>query len=161
MKDELKKSRAWSKLWIGVILFSSFILHPSSFCFATPSQDDVLHSIGDAHDDTVDSGKVLAVVFGIAGLLIVVAVINHRREKVVIPKAMNHQGKLIKEIAKSVNLRPAEIKQLKILAESKELASPLVLLLCPSLLTQAVKENPGKIDRNTILSMAKKISAAK
>jgi hypothetical protein len=158
MKDEMKKFRVCRSVWIGVIFFSSFILHPSSFVSAAPSADDVLHNISDNVNDTMDTGKLLAVVFGVAALLILVAVVNHRRQKVVIPKAMNHQGKLIKEVAKSVNLRPAEVKQLKILADSKELSSPLVLLLCPSLLTQAVKESPGKINRQTILSVARKIS---
>jgi hypothetical protein len=55
---------------------------------------------------------------------------------------VNHHGKLLKEIAKSAHLRPREVKRLKILADDvgrrrgEPLASPLVLLLCPSLMKQ-------------------------
>jgi hypothetical protein len=155
MKVEGKKYR----LWMMVILFSSFILHPSSFLLADSSQDDVLRSISDNVNDSVDPKKLLAVVFCAAAVIIVIALLNRREKKSLVPKKLNHQGKLIKEVAKSVNLKPAEVKQLKVLAEQTEVSSPLVLLLCPSLLTQAVKDNPGKINRQVILSVARKISA--
>ena len=155
-KDEIKKIA----MWMILILFSSFILLPSSFALATPRQQDVLRSIGDDGTENVDTGKLLLVVFGIVTVLIVIAMRSQRQQKkAAAPKALNHQGKLVKEVVKHVNLKPAEIKQLKILSESKDLSSPLVLLLCPSLLTAAVKENSGKIDRQVIIAVARKLAA--
>jgi hypothetical protein len=134
------------------------------FAFAVPAraqsnQDDVLRAISDNVNDTVDTGKLAAVAAIVVAIVIVLAVVSQMRKRSVTPKTLNHQGKLIKEVAKSIHLKPGEIKQLKILSEEKELTSPLVLLLCPSLLAQAVKDNPGKVDRQTIMSVARKITA--
>jgi hypothetical protein len=72
---------------------------------------------------------------------------------------LNHQGRLLKEIARTCDLRSSEIRQLKQLADTREdVSSPLTMLLCPSLLTQAVKENPNRVDKKTILGIARKLS---
>ena len=143
-----------------VALGSAFIIQHSSFVFAAQSADDVLKNISDNVNDSVDPKKLLAFVFCAAAVIIAVALLSKREKKSVVnPKTLNHQGKLIKEIAKSVNLKPVEVKQLKVLAEQAEISSPLLLLLCPSLLTQAVKDHPNKINRQTILSVARKITA--
>ena len=60
------------------------------------------------------------------------------------PKALNHSGKLVKEISKTMNLKPAEIKQLKVLADGQDVGKPLVLLLCPSLLSQGGQAGAGE-----------------
>ncbi|HEY1628429.1 MAG TPA: hypothetical protein VGF52_01145 [Tepidisphaeraceae bacterium] len=144
--------------WMA-ILFALFIVQASAFAQSNQSSDDVLKSISDNVGDSVDPGKLLMVIFSGAGLIVLIALLSRRETKAITPKTLNHPGKLIKEISKSVNLKPAEVKQLKVLADQTEVSNPLVLLLCPSLLTQAVKDNPGKINRQTILSVARKISA--
>ena len=59
------------------------------------------------------------------------------------PKALNHHGKLLKELAAAVSLKPAEVKQLKLLADEQKLSNPLTLILCPSILAKAVKRLAG------------------
>ncbi len=130
---------------VFVFLCSSFIIPRSSFTFATPTQDEVLRSIGDNVGETVDPSKLLAVVFCVAAVVVLVALLSYRRKRVAAPKVLNHPGRLLKEVSKSVNLRPAEIKRLKLLAESEQLSSPLVLLLCPSLLAKAMKKQSSKL----------------
>lgn len=73
------------------------------------------------------------------------------------PRALNHPGKLMREISKGVNLKSSEIRQLKVLAQQQQVSNPLVLLLCPSLLAKAVKENPRKADRQVLNGLARKI----
>jgi hypothetical protein len=130
MNDERRRRRRY----LTILLCSSFIIHRSSFCLATLRQDEVLKSINQNVGQDVDPTKLLAVVLSIVGLIVVIALINYRRKRVVIPKVLNHPGKLVKEVTRAVNLKPGEVKRLKVLAEQKELDSPLLLLLCPSLL---------------------------
>jgi hypothetical protein len=61
-------------------------------------------------------------------------------------------------VARGVNLRPAEVKQLKVLSEQQNVSNPLVLLLCPSVLSRAVRENPKRVDREVLSGLAKKIA---
>jgi hypothetical protein len=65
----------------------------------------------------------------------------------------------LKEIAREMHLKPAEIRQLRLLADRQQIVSPLVLLLCPSLLTKAVREHPELADRGILTSLARKTVA--
>jgi hypothetical protein len=155
MKDE-RKTRRVSRAF-GLLLFSSFILHPSSFTLATPTQDEVLKSISNNVGESVDPGKLLAAVFGVAAFVILIALVSQRRKRIITPKPLNHPGKLLKEVSRSVSLKPAEVKQLKLLAEAQD-SSPLLLLLCPSMLGKAVKSGGVKVDRQVLNSIARKMN---
>jgi hypothetical protein len=98
------------------------------------------------------------------GAVMVVLVVMSRREqkKVTVPVALNHSGRLAKELLKEVNLKPAEMKQLRLLADSirndlGETPDPLTLLLCPSLLAKGVNTNPSKLDRKTVAQMVRRM----
>jgi hypothetical protein len=130
MKDE--KRRAGRARALVTLLCSAFILHPSSLLAST--QAEVLKSINENVGKEVDPRMLLAVFLSIVGLIVVVAIVNHRRKRVIVPKVLNHPGKLVKQVAKAVDLKPSDLKQLKAIAEARELSSPLLLLLCPSLL---------------------------
>jgi hypothetical protein len=140
-----------------VLLASSFILHPSSFVAAAPRQEDVFRGIQDGLHDQTDPTTVLAVVCAVVGIVILLIVINRWRQREVSPKAVNHQGKLTKELQKQMSLKPAEVRQLKALAEGTPVENPLALLLCPSLLVKAAKENPEKLDRKVVGGMLKRM----
>ena len=118
-------------------------------------------SVGDRHDG--NSTPVILLALG-GGLVLAVLVWMSRREqqKIVTPAALNHAGKLSKEIVKQVNLKPVEMKQLKMLADSierelGEAPDPLTLLLCPSLLAKGVNANPSKLDRKVVAQMVKRM----
>lgn len=143
--------------WMLCVFLSAFILVPSSFVFAIGSQDDVLRGISEGVGQEVDGTKVLAVLALMAGVILVIALINHSRERVVRPKTLNHPGKLLKEVSKTVNLKPAELRQLKTLAEAQELSSPLVLLLCPSVLSKALKSRPDKVDTKVLANLTRRM----
>jgi hypothetical protein len=55
-----------------------------------------------------------------------------------------------------MHLKPAEIRQLKTLADSQGVENPLTLLLCPSLLAKAAKQRPDKFDRRVVSGMLKR-----
>jgi hypothetical protein len=163
MKDEVSGLRHARRCSFGVrdfsigILFSAFILLPSSLALAIGSQDDVLRGISEGVGQEVDGTKVLAVLALMAGVILVIALINQSRQRVVRPRTLNHPGKLLKEVSKTVNLKPAELRQLKTLAEAQELSSPLLLLLCPSVLSKALKTRPDRVDAKVLGNLTKRM----
>jgi hypothetical protein len=121
------------------------------------TQEEVFKSISDNVGSTTDPKKFFAFFAGAAGLVILIAVLSQRKKRQVMPKKLNHQGKLLKEVLAQIDLRPVELKQLKMLAEAQGVSSPLTLLLCPSVLAKAVKERTTKVDRKVLIGIAKKL----
>lgn len=122
-----------------------------------PTQEDVFKSIQDSVGDTVDPNKFFAMLLGIAGICIIIALLSRKQKREIAPKALNHPGKLIKEAVKQIQLKPAEVKQLRTLAEVQGVTNPLTLLLCPSVLGKAIKSHPAKVDRAVITALAKRL----
>jgi len=125
---------------------------------AAPSLNDVFKSTNQQFEQPTDPSKVLAVVCVVAAIVIALVVLSYRRQREVKPKTLNHRGKLVKEMQRQFHLRPAEVRQLKTLAEAQELENPLTLLLCPSMLVKAAKERPEKVDRRTLGNVLKRVS---
>jgi hypothetical protein len=142
----------------GVWLLASFLLWPFS-ALATPTQEEVFKSINQNVGEATDPGKFMALIFGAAGVVILLVLFSHRRSRDVSPRSLNHQGKLLKEVVKRINLRPSEVRQLKVLAEEQQVSSPLTLLLCPSVLAKAVKHQSGKVDTRVIAQVARKMTS--
>ncbi len=145
--------------WVALAL-----LIPVAIASAAPTQEEVFRSIQENVGESANSGHVLALFADGAGVLILLAVFSQRPNRVVAPKTLHHQGKLLKEIMKSVPLRSAELKQLKMLAEEsarrdgvEPLQSPLTLLLCPSVLAKALRSRPAKLDRKVLAGIVRKL----
>ena len=124
---------------------------------ANPTQEEVFKSIQDNVGQSTDPRKFFAFLAGTVALILLLTVLSKRKQRQVSPKTLNHQGRLLKEIVRQIDLRPAEVRQLKILAEAQNVSSPITLLLCPSVLAKAVKERSGKVDRKVMMSVAKKL----
>jgi hypothetical protein len=143
------------------ILALNFALCASSSALAAPPtrrQEEVLRSINQSVGQPVDGTKVLASLLAILGVVVMIALLSQRQKRSVTPKTLNHPGKLLKEVSRTVNLKPAELKQLKVLTEDTDISSPLVLLLCPSVLARTIKENADRVDRGTLSALAKKLN---
>jgi hypothetical protein len=126
---------------------------------AAPRAEDVFRSTGQELEGRTDPTKLIAFLCVIAALAVALVLLNRtKRDSKVSPRALHHQGKLLKEIQKQMHLKPAELRQLKALAESQDVENPMTLLLCPSLLAKAVKERPEKVDRRVLASMLKRTS---
>jgi len=128
----------------------------ASVLHAVPTQEDVFKSISDNMGQKSDAGPFLGVMATIAAVAILVAVISKRRERPRLPKALNHQGKLLKEVLKSTPLKPSEARLLKSLSETQEVDNPLVMMLCPSVLEKAMRQKKGKLDRKVATQLARK-----
>ena len=153
------------RIRLAIILASGFWLLACSPTFAKPSQAEVFRSIKqNVGQRTDDSGKGLAVLLAGAAALIMVMLIGARiRRRQSVPKVVDRPRKLLKEIMKTVPLKPKELKQLKILAEEggEPVQSPLTLLLCPSVLARAVNSRPRNVDRVVVAQIVRKMGLAK
>ena len=95
----------------------------SSVTDAAPTQNDVFKSIQDnvSHPTDLNSTPVILLVLGGALVMALLVYFSRREQKVAsAPTTLNHPGKLAREVLKSVPLKPAEMKQLKLLADSIE-----------------------------------------
>jgi hypothetical protein len=124
-----------------------------------PTQyDAVLKSINQNTRSTTDMSKVVPWLIGGVALIIMLALYSQRRQRTVSPRALNHRGKLVREIAKGIHLRKVEVKQLKMLADEKELSSPLTLLICPSVLVKAMRSRNPRLDRRVLAQLAQRMA---
>ena len=131
---------------------------------APMTQEDVFKSISEnVSNEGGTSGKtILAVVLGSVGVGLVLTLYSSREKRQATPVAVNHQGKLLKEMAKKLSLRRSELKQLRILADGEKEAgipieSPLVFLICPSTLAAAMRADRLHVDRKVIAGLARKL----
>jgi hypothetical protein len=101
-------------------------------------------------------------VLGLAavGFVLLLVVVNSFKNRQARPRAVNHQGKLMKELLKKVPLKGGEVKQLKHMAAEQGCVSPLTLVLCPSLLAKGMNSK-GKADKRVIMGVAKKMGILK
>ena len=156
----LTGQRRWHVL--ALLLASGFWLLASSPLPAQPTQEQVLKSIGDTVNEPIDSRRMVAVLAGAGGVVLLLVVAGQRRANNVRGKTLNHPGKLTSEVLKALPLKRAEIKQLKALAQDARpgghrVSSPLTLLLCPSLLGAMAKQSRGKADLQVVAGLVKKL----
>lgn len=129
-----------------LLLTCAFCILTSAIpALASPTQEEVFKSINENVGESVDGTKVLAIAAAAAGITIILVLFNRRQTRQAVPTALNHQGKLLRELMKTAGLKPAEARQLKVLAEQAAAAgepveSAVTLLLCPSLMKK-VKES--------------------
>lgn len=104
------------------------------------TQQEAFQSIQDNVADTGGAGKLLALALAAGAMIVLLAVLSRRKTRASTPKAVNHQGRLLKEVTRSIGLKSAEVRKLKSLADAQSLDNPLTLLLCPSLLAKSLKK---------------------
>lgn len=113
----------------------------------------------------------LATFLGVVGLIVAVAVLVHRVHRrlsnrrhapprpLSSPTSINQPKKLAKEIARAAGLSGEEMRQLKAAAEQQGHASPLTLLICPSLLIDAARKDDTTADKSVLTRIARRMIA--
>ena len=156
---------------IALLTFHVFTLDlltrpPSAFA-EPPTQEDVFRSIGQNVSETPDSGRALGVLAAIAGGIVLLVVVGQRRGRDAAPKPLHSHPKLMKEVLRTVPLKPAEVKQLKLLLQESRARggneaaaeSPLTLVLCPSVLLKAAQARSDKVNAKVVAGLARKLGA--
>ena len=160
---QLRRAFAIRLLHSSFLLPTAYCLLPTVQCLATPTQEEVFKSISQNVSEGDGGSRMLwAVLLAGVGVVMLVALFGSRQKREATPKTLNHSGKLLKEIVRKVPIRPVELKQLKLLAEAEREAgesipSPLVFVLCPSTLTNAMRANRVKVDRKVMAGFARKM----
>jgi hypothetical protein len=108
---------------------------------AEATLEEVFRSTQQSIDAAPGPGRIVALVLMVVGLLVLFLVLQQRWQAKAVAKPVNHQGKLIKELKQVSGLSPAEMKKLEGLAEEHSLCSPLVLLLCPSMVEKLTRKS--------------------
>jgi predicted restriction endonuclease len=108
----------------------------SRAALAVPTNEDILRSFNENMDQAPDYSRLIPWVCILAGIVAVVIFFRQRQKRQAIPKALNHRGKLLKEMVRSIETDPAEMKRISGLARELDCENPLTLLLCPSLLNK-------------------------
>ncbi len=101
---------------------------------------DVFKSMGETLDAKVNPNHIILIVVGLIGVIVLLSLIGRRTQKDERPKVINNPSRLIRQLARQVGLKPKEVRQLKQLADQEGLDNPLVLLLCPSVLQEAMNK---------------------
>src|SRR5688500_4837884 len=117
--------------------------HSGQFATAAASQlrqEDVFKSISENVSGSGDPTPFYAVAIAAVTVVVVLTVVNWINKRRANPRAVNRQGKLVKEILRRVPVRRAEFKQLRVAASEQGCQSPLTLVLCPSLLAKGIQE---------------------
>jgi hypothetical protein len=128
---------------------------------ATPTQQDVFKSISHNVGGQQSDPRLFYVVAAMtAAFVLLMVIVNAIKRRAAIPRAVNHQGKLLREMLKRLPLRKGEVRQLKLMAAEQGCDSPLTLVLCPSLLAKGMSEK-GKADKRVLLGVAKKMGMVK
>lgn len=135
-----------------------FGLPPAS---AAATANDVFRSFNENVSERTDYSKLLPWVCGAAGLIILLVLLTNRQKRQAVPKPLNHSKKLLREVAKALALKSAEVKQLKLLADEHGCDSPLTLLLCPSLLSQAAAAKNSRTDRKVLAQLFARLGVGK
>lgn len=129
-----------------------------------PSQNDVFKSIQDSMGtpQEFDYRPVLLLVAGGGLIVLLLAASSRRQQSARSPQPVNSSSRLMKEILREIPLKPAEMKQLKLLAgavknPTPDQTNPLVLLLCPSVMAKGLQGAGNKIDRKTVAQIVRKL----
>lgn len=122
--------------------------------------EDVFRETQDSMNTAPASKWVLALLLGTAAIVMLLVLVNQRRKRQVMPKTLNSPSKLNREILRQLPIRPAELKQLKVLADQQDCSNPLLLILCPSIFQRAIRGRSDKTDSRILKHVAIKVGVA-
>ncbi len=133
------------------------LLIAASSAHAMPTQEEVFRSISDHVGSTVDMRKFFIWTSFIGLAIITIAFIHNRKTRPKIIRKIHQPSSLLREVCKALDLKSAELKQLKLLAEIQGVKSPLTLLLCPTVLAKAMREAGSRVDRQVLQGLLQQI----
>src|SRR5688572_7821312 len=103
-----KTSRIGRGIAMAALTFYVFTFYSTNHsASAQPTQEEVFQSIKDnVGPSQTDYSKLLPYVLAGMGLVILLVLVSQRkRQETATPKPLNHQGKLLREVLKTVPLR--------------------------------------------------------
>src|SRR4051812_31734812 len=120
--------------------------------------EDVFKSTKENMTQEAGPERLFALALGAIAIVVLLIILANRRKADMIPRPVNNQNRLIREVLKAVPLKDAELQQLKKLAEEQSCSSPLVMLMCPSLIAKALQTKTPE-QRKALAPMIKKLTS--
>ena len=120
--------------------------------------EDVFKSTKESMDQEAGPERLIALGLGALAVVVLLVFLQYRRKAESMAKPLNNQHRLIKEMTRTLALKDAEMRQLQDLADEQSCSSPLVLLMCPSLMAKAVA-NKTADQKKAIAPMIRKLTA--
>jgi hypothetical protein len=119
--------------------------------------EDVFKSTQESMNSGTGAERLLPLVLVMAAVLVLLVVVHARKRSATAPKTLHSPGKLAKEVGRAVGLKSKEMRQLRQLAEDQGASSPLVVLICPSLLAKGLQKRRPE-DRQALGKVVRRIS---
>jgi hypothetical protein len=154
------KARREKVIIRGFIVGGLLVLSVVRGALGNPTQEEVFRSLNQNMDAPVDMSKAVPYLLAALGVIILVILFNYHRNRQSSPRSLNHPGKLTRELARRLNLRSVELRQLKLLAEEQQLEHPLTLILCPSVLGKAIRAPSARVDRGVVKQIVQRLRAS-
>ena len=120
--------------------------------------EDVFKHTKESMKDEPGPERLIALILGGVALIVLLIFLQTRKKAEALPKPVNNQNRLTKELMKTLPLKEAELKQLKELADEQQCSSPLVLLMCPSLMAKALSGKTAE-QRKAMAPMIRKLTS--
>jgi hypothetical protein len=140
-------------------MLRSLILSHMDLLAAKPVKlEDVFKSTKENMSQEAGPERLIALAVGALAIIILLIFLQYRRKAESMAKPLNNQHRLIRDMTRTLALKDAEMRQLQQLADEQSCSSPLVLLMCPSLMAKALA-NKSAEQKKAIAPMIRKLTA--
>jgi hypothetical protein len=140
-------------------MLRSLILSHMDLLAAKPVKlEDVFKSTKENMSPEAGPERLIALAVGALAIIILLIFLQYRRKAESMAKPLNNQHRLIRDMTRTLALKDAEMRQLQQLADEQSCSSPLVLLMCPSLMAKALA-NKSAEQKKAIAPMIRKLTA--
>jgi hypothetical protein len=126
-----------------------------------PTLDEVFQSVQGSMKSDTNPDQLIGFGLCVLALLLMIVAVKFWSQKRAAPTPLRSQKKLMNEAARAVGISKAQMKHLQPLAEEEGLSSPLVAVICPSVLKRLAARAKTEKQRTTITDLARAMSKSK
>jgi hypothetical protein len=119
--------------------------------------EDVFKSTKESMNQEAGPERLIALGLGALAVVLLLIFLQYRRKAESMTKPVNNQNRLLREMTRTLALKDAEMRQLQEMANEQSCSSPLVLLMCPSLMAKALA-NKSPEQKKAIAPMIRKLT---
>ncbi len=132
------------------------ILMSPVMALANPRIEDVFSSIKEqTRGQSAEPNRIAALMIALIALALAYVAAKHWNHRSAKPKPLNNQKKLLKEVCRKTGVPRGQLKQISDLTESQGLTSPLVAMICPSVLRKLAASARTDQQRRALADVAR------
>jgi type IV secretory pathway VirB2 component (pilin) len=123
-----------------------------------PTLDEVFQSVQGSMKGDFDPTQAVGLLLAVLALGMMILAVRFWSKKRSTPTVLKSQKSLMREASRAVGLPGAQLKQLQPLAEEEGLSSPLVAVICPSVLKRLAARARTEKQRQALAELARQMS---